>query len=110
LRKLLIAHHRQKTRQKKGGHLIFFPLNQAIDQIATEFQRTHGFDFDALEEALQQLKRRNPRQYEVINYRFFGGLSVAETADILKISVGSVERDWRLARAKLFSALRDRDE
>ena len=85
------------------------PLDQALDQIAADFEKTHRFDLEALENALARLKQRSARQYEVIMYRFYGGLSVAETAEALNISVGSVERDWRLARAKLYAELRDQD-
>lgn len=110
MRKILIAHYRKKKSLKKGGNMNTVPLDKALDQITSDFERTHQFDFEALENALARLKERNSRQYEVIIYRFYGGLSVADTAKALDVSVGSVERDWRLARAKLFAELRSTED
>jgi RNA polymerase sigma factor (sigma-70 family) len=58
-------------------------------------------DLIALDEALNELEKMDSRKARVVELRFFGGLSLEETADVLKISVPSVKRDWRLAKAWL---------
>ena len=59
----------------------------------------------ALDEALKTLETLDPREGRVVELRFFGGLSLEETAEVLTVSVGTVRRDWRLARAWLFREL-----
>ena len=56
----------------------------------------------ALDETLQALEQLTPRQSQVVELRFFGGLSLEETAEVLNVSVGTVRRDWSLARAWLY--------
>lgn len=106
MQKILIDHHRHKKRLKRGGHLNRVPLDENMNQLLNEFEKEHGFDIEALEKALEDLRRHSERQYEVVRYRFFGGLTNSQTAEILEVSVGTVERDWRLARAKLYDQLR----
>ena len=65
-----------------------------------------GCDLEALNQALGKLEVDSPRQHQVVMHRFFGGLTIAQTAEMLEISAGSVERDWRLARARLYRNLR----
>ena len=64
-----------------------------------------GADLVSIDEVLQDLERIAPRQSKVIELRYFGGLSLEETAEALEVSVGTVRRDWRLARAWLFREL-----
>ena len=59
-----------------------------------------------MHEALEELKRLNPRQAEMVENRFFAGLNVAETAGLLGVSESAIERDWRAARAWLNSKIR----
>jgi RNA polymerase sigma-70 factor, ECF subfamily len=63
-------------------------------------------DFLALDEALRALESFAPRQARIVELRFFAGLSLEETAEVLGVSVGTVRRDWSLARAWLFRELR----
>ena len=63
-------------------------------------------DLPSLESALDTLAKRNPRQAKVIRLRFYGGLNHSQIADLLEVSVSTIERDWRLARAKLYAELR----
>jgi RNA polymerase sigma-70 factor (ECF subfamily) len=64
-----------------------------------------GTDIVALDEALTSLAALSPRQSQVVELRFFGGLSLEETAEVLKVSIGTVRRDWSLARAWLHRAV-----
>jgi RNA polymerase sigma factor (sigma-70 family) len=65
-------------------------------------------DFLALDEALRTLESFAPRQARIVELRFFGGLSLEETAEVLDVSVGTVRRDWSLARAWLYRELRQK--
>jgi RNA polymerase sigma factor (sigma-70 family) len=76
-----------------------------IDAISTADTRT-AEEICALDDALVALARLDPRRARVVELRFFGGLTVEETAEILRVSPQSVVRDWRLAKAWLMRELR----
>jgi RNA polymerase sigma factor (TIGR02999 family) len=97
MRHILVDHARK--RGLKG--MVRVPL---MDDILTIFERRH-LDVIALNEALDQLSVLNKRQCEVIELRFFAGLSMPEVAASLKVGLGTVERDWRFARAWLRTQL-----
>lgn len=102
MHQILIDHYRKRKRETKltdDGDRD--PLSKAIDAIET---RT-GVEFSLLNEALEKLKSNNPRQHSIIVHRFFGGLTIPQTAELLEVSEGTVQRDWRLARAKLLMDL-----
>jgi len=96
MRRILIDHARTRTRQKRGGDRIRVPLSQALD---VSFERAEKLL--VLDEALDRLEARNERQSRVVHCRFFGGLSVEETAEVLGISIATVKRDWSFSRAWL---------
>ncbi len=77
-----------------------------MERFVSAIEADNGFDLAALDRALAELEDRSPRQHEVVEYRFFGGLTNLQIADLLDVSVGTVERDWRLARAKLYRELK----
>ena len=64
-------------------------------------------DLEALDDALKALAATDPRQSQVVELRFFGGLSVEETAEVLKVSPETVMRDWKLSKAWLLRAMND---
>jgi len=68
---------------------------------AEAFVDAPGIDFLALNEALEELAKMDSQQEKIVELKFFGGLSIEETAEVLKISHATVERDWKLARAWL---------
>jgi len=96
MRRVLVDHARARGYLKRGGGVRRVSLDEAPD-IAVE----RGRDFVALDEALAALERIDPRKSRVVEMRFFGGLSVEETAGVLKVSADTVMRDWRLAKAWL---------
>jgi RNA polymerase sigma-70 factor (ECF subfamily) len=96
MRRVLVDAARAKAFQKRGGGAQKVSLDHAL-LIAT----TPGQDMVALDDALNALETIDPRKCRVVELRFFGGLSVEETAEALRVSVGTVMRDWRLAKAWL---------
>ena len=101
MRRVLIDHAKALRREKRGGgEAIHVPL-EAADGMATD---TAG-DLLALDEALTRLERENPRHCRLVECRFFGGLSLEDTALAMGVSVATVKRDWVLCRAWLNRAL-----
>ena len=93
MRKILIDHARQKNaRKRSGGQRI--ELDEAVS-----FADEKQFDLLALEDALQALEKIDARQAKIVELRFFGGLSIEETAYILKTSETTVKREWTFAKA-----------
>lgn len=102
MRELLVDHARERQAAKRGGHQERLSLSVAADVAP---QGGAQLDLLALDEALRRLSQINARRSRVIELRFFGGLSGEETAAALGVSEGTVERDWRLARAWLYNEL-----
>jgi RNA polymerase sigma factor (TIGR02999 family) len=100
MRRVLVDFARSRRRAKRGGQALEVSLSEAIDAA-----QTAQVDVLALDDALKRLEELDPRQSRVIELRFFGGLSLEETAEALCVSVGTVRRDWSLARAWLFREL-----
>ena len=104
MRRVLVEFARSRQYQKRGGGARKTSLDEAL--IASP-QRGH--DLVALDEALQALAVSYPRQSQVVELRFFGGLSVEETAEVLQVSSITVMRDWQLAKVWLARELKKRD-
>lgn len=100
MRRVLVDHARSNGRAKRGGGTMAVSLSQVDGEPLPA-----GIDLVSLDEVLDDLERIAPRQSKVIELRYFGGLSLEETAEALDVSVGTVRRDWRLARAWLFREL-----
>ncbi len=96
MRRILVDAARARLRGKRGGGAAKINLDEVPDLSAGR-----SADVVAVDEALQELARLDPRKAKVIELRFFGGLSVEETASVLGVSPQSVMRDWRLARSWL---------
>jgi RNA polymerase sigma factor (TIGR02999 family) len=104
MRRILVDHARSKGCDKRGGGAARITLDDAL-VVANE----PGRDVVALDDALEALARVDERKSRMIELRFFGGLSVEETAAVFDVSADTVKRDWRLAKAWLLRELR-RDE
>ena len=102
MRRILVDAARARAAEKRGGGALRAEHSSPVDldQIPTA-DSDAAFSLCALDDALESLTRIDPRRAKVIELRFFGGLSVAETADVLQVSPQTVMRDWRLARAWL---------
>lgn len=100
IRRILVDHARQRRSAKRGGDEVRVPLEEAL--LGT---RARGVEVLALDEALASLAKLDARKGRVVELRFFGGLSVEETAEFLRISPETVLRDWKMAKAWLFREL-----
>jgi len=101
MRQILIDAARRRSAQKRGGpDVIFVAFGDSSDQIAS------CEELIALDAALEELARLNPRQAMMIESRFFGGLDIAETAALLEVSDATILRDWRAAKAWLAHEIR----
>jgi RNA polymerase sigma factor (TIGR02999 family) len=107
MRRVLVDAARARTALKRGGAVLPTEHSSAVDldSIAADDSNA-AFSVCALHEALDTLTQIDPRRAKVIELRFFGGLSVDETAETLHVSPQTVMRDWRLARAWLARELR----
>lgn len=100
IRRILVDHARNRLRAKRGGKTIQVPLDEAL--LGT---RARQIDLLDLERALSSLSQFDARKGRVVELRYFGGLSVEETAAILQISAETVLRDWKMAKTWLFREL-----
>ena len=100
MRRILVDHARSRHRQKREGNALKVSLNEA----ATVSQE-QATDLLALHEALKKLETMNERLGRIVELRFFGGLTIEETAEVLKISPGTVMKDWTFAKAFMHEAI-----
>lgn len=102
MRQVLVDAARKRNSQKRGGaEYVFVTLDDSAGRAFTTSTQVL-----ALNSALDQLATLNPRQAEMVECRFFTGLSVAETAQAMEVSPSLIERDWRAAKAWLAAAMR----
>lgn len=107
MRQILVDHARTRSRQKRGGGRVPLPLEAADFGVSPVGQGLVG-DPDlllSLDQALSRLSEFSPRLAQVVEFRFFGGLTASECAAVLDVTPRTVERDWAKARAYLYSLL-----
>lgn len=104
MRRILIDHARGHLRDKRFGDKQFLTLDQAI-----VYSPERSEELLRLDEALDRLSQLDARQGRIVELRFFGGLSVEETAEVLSVSPKTVKRDWSVAKAWLHGELRKTD-
>jgi RNA polymerase sigma-70 factor, ECF subfamily len=97
MRHILVDHARRRHYAKRGGHAQRVTLEE--EAVMTP---ERAAELVALDEALKELAKLDPRKSRVVELRYFGGLSLEETADILDVSTMTVRRDWRAAKAWLY--------
>lgn len=102
MRNILVDHARARATRKRGGALRRMPLADSDVALTS----AHDEDVLAVHEALSELEREHPQHAELLQLRFFAGLSRAETAAALDVSEKTVERDWRFVKAWLQRWLR----
>lgn len=100
MRQILVDHARNHRAAKRGGSICKLPLDD-VDSHASETD----VDVVALDDALRSLAKLDPQQSRVVELRFFAGLSIADTSEVLGISPSTVKRDWNTARVWLYREL-----
>ncbi len=100
MRRILVDFARARRNLKRGGGAHRITLEESL-----VFSPERSTDLIALDLALEELAALNPRQSQVVELRYFGGLNETETAEVLKVSERTVRRDWNVARAWLYRAL-----
>jgi RNA polymerase sigma factor (TIGR02999 family) len=101
MRQVLIEAARRRSARKRGGGYAVVTFDDSLDGTVARSD-----ELLALDSALGDLARMNPRQATMVEYRFFGGLDLVETAELLGVSEATITRDWRAARAWLARELR----
>jgi len=96
MRHILVDYAREKRREKRGGGAVHIPVDAAVVLSSDQVEEIVGLDL-----ALQRLAQTDERKSKVFEMRFFGGLSVDETAEVLRVAPNTVIRDWNFARAWL---------
>jgi RNA polymerase sigma factor (TIGR02999 family) len=100
MRRVLVDHARNRGAEKRGGAIARIPLDESL--VFSEDQLAQLIEIDL---ALARLQKREPRACRVVELRFFGGLTVEETAEVLRMSPRTVKREWNFGRAWLRSEL-----
>ena len=100
MRHILVQFAREQQAAKRGGRAIQVSLSEAVSD-----STRHNPDLVALDDALTTLEKLDPRQARIVELRFFGGLSLEETAEVVQVSVSTVRRAWRMAQAWLHQQL-----
>lgn len=104
MRRILVEHARARNADKRGGSRKRVPLQTGILSSVEP-----DVDVLALEDALGRLRVYDPRLSQVVELRFFGGLSVKEVAEVLQVDARTINRDWKMARTILFDELQNQD-
>jgi RNA polymerase sigma-70 factor, ECF subfamily len=105
MRHILIDYARRRRTTRHGGEAQTVPLEEAA-----LMPEERAANLVALDEALDELKQLDPRKSDVVELRYFGGLSLEETASVLGVSLMTVRRDWRAAKAWLFRRVSNEDD
>lgn len=100
MRQILVEHARSRGTAKRGGNAPRLALDESL-----AMPQTSGVDVIALDRALQALSELDAQQGRIVELRFFAGLTIEDTSEVLGVSPATVKRDWTTARAWLFRAM-----
>jgi len=101
MRRILVDYAKARHREKRGGADENLPLEAATLAVSGERE----IDLEELDQALTRLAAMDERQASIVELRYFGGLSIEETAEVLRISQATVKSDWKLAKAWLYQEI-----
>lgn len=93
MRQILVNYAEARNTEKRGGQIAFVAFDEAID-----FLNTQNIEILALHRALEKFSRLDPQPAKIVELRFFGGLTIEETAEVLDLSPASVGREWTMAK------------
>lgn|SRR5512138_820546 len=102
MRQILVNYAQMQRAAKRGAEAVKVPLDEAT--LATE---ASADELLVVHELLSEIEKDEPRRARIVECRIFGGMSIAETAEALEISVATVKREWRIATARLFKNMND---
>jgi len=105
IRHILVDHARRRRSAKRGGDAKRVPLDEVLLEVEAD-----GIEVVALDRALRSLAEIDARKSRLVELRFFGGVSLEETAEILGVSAETAKRDWKMARAWLYTQLADKQK
>ena len=100
MRQILVDHARKQAASKRGGKAFTLEVDEA-----SAITREPSLDVIALDDAMKRLSSLDPRQCQIVELRFFGGLSIEETAQAVNISTATTKREWATARLWLYNAM-----
>ena len=103
MRRIMVDHARERLSLKRGGGAVRVTLDETAWVTDTRSE-----ELLALDEALESLVALDPRKSQIVELRYFGGLTAEETAEFLSLSLRTVEREWNMAKAWLYRALREK--
>jgi RNA polymerase sigma factor (TIGR02999 family) len=104
MRRILVDHARRHTAEKRGGDAEVLPLEEEILLVSGNTSE-RGVELLALDEALENLAKIDPQKSKIVELRYFGGLSVEETAEVMNCSAVTIKRQWRMAKAWLYGQI-----
>jgi RNA polymerase sigma factor (TIGR02999 family) len=107
MRRILVDHARHHSRAKRGGEVQRLSIEEADPAAPITMDVVDAYTLD---QALVRLESLDAQQGRIVELRFFGGLTIEETAEVMRLSPGTVKRDWAVARAWLFRELSDEVE
>lgn len=105
MRRVMVDHARQRQALKRGAA----PVQVTLDKAAL-VSHARAAELLALDEALERLARLDPRMCQIVEMRYFGGLTIAQVAEVLKVHPNTVKTDWNAAKAWLYAALTDKGD
>lgn len=108
MRHILCNYARERQRLKRGGGADHVTIDETVNALPIVVSDEKALELSALDEALQRLEQVSERQSRVVECRFFGGMSIEETASALGSSPATVKRDWTMARAWLYREIHKR--
>ena len=101
MRRILVDHARKRNRNKRGGDVVKFSLDAGTIDVSDE----RASELVALDEALQRLADVEPQKAKLVELRYFGGLSIEETAEVLGVGTATIIRQWRIVKAWLYKEI-----
>jgi len=101
MRRILLDHARKHNADKRGGEAEKLPIEEEILVVSHE----KSAELIALDDALETLAKMDPQKAKIVELRYFGGLSIEETAEVMGVSVPTINRQWRMAKAWLYGQI-----
>ena len=101
MRRILLDHARKHQADKRGGEVEKLPIEEEILIVSHD----KSAELIALDDALESLAKLDPQKARIVELRYFGGLSIEETAEVVGVSVPTINRQWRMAKAWLYSQI-----